>query len=194
MLAGMSLPAKRLATVDDLLAIPEDERYHEIIGGELVEKAQATGPHSFTQGQVAGQLGPFSRRFGGGPGGWWILVEAQIDLGPRDLYRPDVAGWRRERLPVIPRRGLVKLPPDWVCEVLSRNNARVDLVKKMRVYQRAGVGHYWIVDPDEEMLFVYRHTPDGYLLALSATRGDEVRAEPFGEVEIEVAELFADAE
>jgi Uma2 family endonuclease len=187
----MSQPAVRLATIDDLLAIPEGSRFHEIIGGELVEKARASGPHGYAQSQVVGQIGSFNRRSGGGrSGGWWIVTEVEIELGPHEIYRPDVSGWRRERLSSMPRTGPIQVRPDWVAEVLSPSNARNDLVKKMHVYHRSGVPHYWIIDPDRETLSVYRWTPDGFLLALVAQPGDTVRAEPFGEVEIEVADLF----
>ena len=93
----------------------------------------------------------------------------------------------------MPRKGPIAVRPDWICEVLSASNASNDLVKKMRVYHRASVPHYWIVDPDRETLAVYRWTADGYLLALTAERGDRVRAEPFADIEIDVTELFVDA-
>lgn len=188
----MSQPAPRLATIEDLLAIPEERRFHEIVGGELVEKARTSGPHAYAQAQVVGQVTPYNRRPGGGrPGGWWILTEAEVELSTHEIYRPDVSGWHRERLPSMPRSGPIQVRPDWVAEVLSASNARNDLVKKMHVYHRTGVPHYWIIDPDRETLSVYRHTPDGFLVALIAQPGDVVRAEPFVEVEIEVAELFA---
>lgn len=76
--------------------------------------------------------------------------------------------------------------------MLSRSNARDDLVKKMRVYHRCGVPHYWIVDPDQETLTVYRWTADGYLVALTAQREERVRAEPFSEMELSVGTLFGD--
>ncbi|AUX34131.1 hypothetical protein SOCE836_062990 [Sorangium cellulosum] len=82
--------------------------------------------------------------------------------------------------------------PDWVCEVLSPSTARNHRVKKMRVYQRCGVPHYWIVDPEDQTLTVHRWTSEGYLLVLAAERGERVRAEPFGEVELEMDALFGD--
>ena len=192
----MSVAAKQapLATVADLLAIPEAGRFHEIIDGELVRKAMPSGPHGLAQRTLGGQIGDaYSRRPGGPrPGGWWIVTEVEIQLAVNEVFRPDVSGWLRERLPVLPREAPILMRPDWVCEVLSRSNARNDLVKKMRVYHRSGVPHYWIVDPEEETLTVYRWTPDGYLVALTAERLDRVRAEPFDAVELSVGSLFGD--
>jgi len=188
----MSVPAKRLATAADLYAIPERRRFHEIIGGELVQKAMPTMRHGHAQLGVGGPLREaYNRRPGArGPGGWWIVSEVEIQIEQHELYRPDLSGWRRERLPSMPQETPILVRPDWVCEVLSRSNAANDLVKKMRVYHRAGVPHYWIVDPDGETLTVYRFTAEGYLVALAAGRGDSVRAEPFGEVEIDLESLF----
>jgi len=131
---------------------------------------------------------------GRAPGGWWILTEVEIAIEPHEVYRPDVVGWRRERMPEIPQESPISLRPDWICEVLSHSSARNDLVKKMRVYHRASVPHYWIVDPDRETLSVYRFTADGYLMALMAEPGEPVRAEPFGDVELDVGALFGDEE
>jgi Uma2 family endonuclease len=194
----MPVAQKRMprATAADLLVIPEDERFHEIIGGEFVRKAMPSGPHGLGQSQIVSQVGgPYNRRPGGrGPGGWWILTEVEIAIEPHEVYRPEVVGWRRERMPEIPQESPIALRPDWICEVLSHSNARNDLVKKMRVYHRASVPHYWIVDPDRETLSVYRFTADEYLMALMAEPGELVRAEPFGDVELDVGALFGDEE
>jgi Uma2 family endonuclease len=120
------------------------------------------------------------------------MTEVEVQLDARDVYRPDVVGWRRERAAERPSGTPIVLRPDWVCEVLSPRNTRNDTLKKMRGYQRSGVPHYWIVDPAEETLTVYRWTPDGYLVALKAERGERVRAEPFEAVELEVGVLFGD--
>jgi Uma2 family endonuclease len=185
-----------LATAADLLMIPEDKRFHEVIGGELVRKAMPSGAHGRAQRALGGRVGDAYDRAPGGkrPGGWWIVTEVEIQLDAHEIYRPDVTGWRRERLPELPAESPILVRPDWICEVLSHSNARNDRVKKMRVYHRCGVPHYWIVDPDEETVSVFRWTPDGYLLALAAERGDRVHAEPFGDVELSVDALFGDPE
>ncbi|MEP7123675.1 MAG: Uma2 family endonuclease [Byssovorax sp.] len=190
----MSSSAPALAaTVDDLFAIPEHERCHEILDGELVRKAMPSGPHGRAQFRLGTQLGgPYDRRAGhGGPGGWIFASEVEIKFDARNVFRPDVAGWRRERLTLLPAETPLSMRPDWVCEILSPSNKQNDLFKKLRVYQRCEVGHYWILDPDAEALAVYRWTPDGYLLVLTAEGGERVRDEPFDGVEISVHSLIA---
>jgi Uma2 family endonuclease len=191
----MTAVGKKPATVEDLLAIPEDERRHELIDGELVEKGAATGEHGGTQADVVAVLGGrFGRRPGGRwPGGWWFATEVEILLPRGHVFRPDVVGWRRERSPERPRGAPITLLPDWVCEILSTNR-RNDLVRKRRIYHQSQLPHYWIIDPTEETLSVLRWMSEGYLEVLSTQRGERVRAEPFDAIELDVGVFFGDDE
>ena len=110
------------------------------------------------------------------------------------MYRPDVAGWRRERLPQLPRESPLATRPDWICEILSPSNKQDDLFRKLRTYQRCQVPHYWILDPDEGTLTVYRWADEGYLELMTAERGEEVRPEPFEAIPLRVGALFGDDE
>lgn len=179
-------------TIADWLAQPED-RDIELIDGELVEKAAPDDPHADAQLGLGAELRhAFNRRGGGGlPGGWWIRTELDLKLGG-DGFRPDLVGWRRDRVPAMPTERPIAIRPDWICEVLSASNASTDTVKKLRRYHEAGVPHYWIVDPREQTLSVYRHHPDGYLVALVAQKGEIVRAEPFDAIELRVGLMFGE--
>ena len=179
-------------TVADWLAQPESARF-ELIDGELVEKAAPTFEHGRAQGHTVGAISePYDRRPGGpgGPGGWWIATEVDILLDGRG-YRPDIAGWRRERAASPPRDRPITLRPDWLCEIVSDSNRATDTVIKLRRYHQGGVPHYWILDQVDHTLTVFRHTAEGYLVALRAEAGERVRAEPFGEIELHVAVLLA---
>lgn len=182
----------RPCTIDEWLAQPEARRV-ELIDGELVEKAAPDVSHALAQSAAVRSLGvPFHRKPGGAqPGGWWILTEVDLRLGANG-YRPDLSGWRRERCPEPPSGRPVTLRPDWVCEVLSESNRATDTVRKLRRYHEAGVPHYWLLDPAEGTLSVYRHEPAGYLLVLAAERGQQVRAEPFDALELPVGVLLGD--
>jgi Uma2 family endonuclease len=190
----MPTSAKKIATVDDLFAIPEGERRHELIEGVIEPKGAASGRHGAAQLRLAGHVLPFNRRPGGrAPGGWWFATEVDILFDPANTFRPDVVGWRRDRVPQQPEAVLIEIRPDWVCEILSTNR-RNDLVRKKRVYHRHQVPHYWILDPDEATLTVYRWTPDAYLEILIAERGEEVRPEPFDALPLRIGALFGDDE
>jgi Uma2 family endonuclease len=172
--------------------IPDD---YELLDGSLVEK-ETSGEHAHAQAALCASLfGPFNRRPGGRhPGGWWIATEALIDFGSGQRLRPDVSGWRREKTPELPRGVVVRIIPDWICEILSPGNVNNDLVKKRRIYYQHRVGHYWIIDPIAQRLEVYRWHSDGYLQVLTAERGERVRAEPFDALELQVGTLFGDDE
>lgn len=189
-----SIAEHSCATAADLFAIPSEDRFHELIDGELVRKAMPSFEHGDAQSALASHIkGPFQRRPGGAyPGGWWIGTEVEIELAPTQVYRPDIAGWRRDRVPNRPSGSPVSIRPDWICEVLSPSNPGTDRVKKLNQYHRLRVPHYWIVDPMEKALSVFRWTADGYLLVLAADRGARVRAEPFDAVELPVGSLFGE--
>jgi Uma2 family endonuclease len=185
-------PAEKLATTDDLFAIPEADRRHELIEGVIEPKGAASGRHGAAQRKLSAHVDPFDRRPGsGGPGGWWFATEVDVFFDPANTFRPDVVGWRRDRVPRQPEEVLVEVRPDWVCEILSTNR-RNDLVRKKRVYHRHQVPHYWILDPDEGTLTVYRWSADGYVEILVAERGEEVRPEPFEAIPLRVGALFGD--
>jgi Uma2 family endonuclease len=188
-----SSPERHLATASDLLAIAEAERFHEVIDGEIVRKAMPSLRHGTAQAELAAEIaGAYGLRSRGrGPGGWIFATEVEILFEPHQVYRPDVAGWRRERLPQLPEESPFTLRPDWVCELLSPSNKQNDLFKKLRTYRRCQVPHYWILDPEVEGLAIYRWTAEGYLLVLTAEGRERVRAEPFDAVEFSVHSLLA---
>ena len=108
---------------------------------------------------------------------------------------PDLAGWRRERMPRVPATAAIELPPDWVCEVISPRTQSIDRGDKMDVYAREGVRHAWLVDPLAKLLEVWRleeGKPRGsQWLRIGTWTGDAlVRAEPFDAIELELAALW----
>jgi Uma2 family endonuclease len=157
-------------------AIPEGERHHEFVAGELIEKAAPTGEHGDAQAGVVGAIRPaFQRRSGGSwPGGWWIVTEVEVLLETGDVVSPDVLGWRRERCSERPVGTPIELRPDWVCEVVSASDAKHDTVKKLRLYHRVTIPHYWLVDPRDSTLTVMRWSPDGYITLMRAERTEVV--------------------
>jgi len=184
-------PTSRPATLEDLFAIPGGERRHELIEGMIFEKGAASGEHGRTQRKVSAFIDPFDRPSYRIPGGWWIVTEVEVYFDEKNTLRPDLTGWRRERLPEGPRTTPVRVRPDWVCEILSTNRGN-DLVKKKRVYHRHQVGHYWIIDPVERSLTVLRWGPDGYIDVLSAEDGELVYPEPFHGMPLLIGNIFGD--
>jgi Uma2 family endonuclease len=175
------------ATLDDLDKLPPTWR-GEIIDDTLYAFPRPHPLHMGVEGAVVFDVyGPFQRGRGG-PGGWWILAEPGIRIPRSPEFSPDVAGWRRERLPERPLQDLpITAVPDWVCEVLSPSTVSYDLMVKRRFYAEIGVGHLWYIDPRDRVLTVSRLV-DGKWVELGVHGRDEkVRAEPFDAVEIDLA-------
>jgi len=119
-LSPMAAPAVQRATYADLLELPDDMRA-EIVAGQIITAPAALPRHSKVQGAIRSFVGrPFDDDDGhGGPGGWWIFVEVDVQLGLHDVVRPDLAGWRRPRLLDPGDKRPIDVVPDWICEVLS---------------------------------------------------------------------------
>jgi Uma2 family endonuclease len=188
-------PVKKRATYDDLLALPE-HLVGEIIDGDLIVSPRPASPHARASSILGADLtGPFDRApgGGGGPGGWWILDEPELHLGG-DVIVPDLAGWRRERLPKLPRTAAFELPPDWICEVVSPSTERIDRARKTRVYARAGVGHLWLVNPLVRTLEAWRRDGETWTMAGTFEGNARVRVPPFEAVELELERLWLEPE
>lgn len=169
----------------------------EILDGELSLHPRPARRHAWSTSVVGVRLGPpFMFGEGGGPGGWIILDEPELWLGPGpDKLVPDLAGWRRERMPDAvgdeSTPPYFDLAPDWVCEVVSTGTERIDRGKKMRIYAREGVKNLWLINPIAKTLEVYRLQERNWLL-LDTHEGDAVvRAEPFDAIELALADLWA---
>jgi Uma2 family endonuclease len=187
----MASPQRKLATYADLLALPEDTRA-EIIAGEVTLSPAPLPRHSKVQGSARRFLGgPFDDDDGrGGPGGWWIFVEVDVALSRHDVVRPDLVGWRRERLPQPGALRPIEVVPDWVCEVLSPSTAARDRVTKRRLYAQAGIPYYWLIDPELRVLEALA-LRDGAWVELGVY--DETataRIAPFDAIELEIGRLF----
>lgn len=197
----MSDPARPIRNdpaVEAAFAAVPPEQIAEILDGELHVQQRPAKRHTRAASRLGAVLGgPFDLGQGG-PGGWVILDEPELHLGPRpDKVVPDLAGWRRERMPDAlgdEERGddvHYDVAPDWVCEVLSTGTERTDRTKKMRIYRRERVGHVWLVSPPNQTLEVYALEGDRYSL-LDTHEGDaRVRVPPFDAIELDLALLWA---
>lgn len=180
-------PAQRQATYEDLLQVP-DRFIAEIIDGELVTAPRPALPHSHAASNIVQDIGPFSRSLGGpeGSGGWWILIEPELHLGS-DILVPDLAAWKRDRMPTVENIPYTEQAPDWVCEIVSPSTGRVDRVRKMPIYAREKVSHLWLVDPLQQTLEVYRLEGHGWFVVSSHGDTENVHAEPFDALEIDIS-------
>jgi Uma2 family endonuclease len=160
---------KPRATYEDVLKAPP-HKVAEIVDGELYLSPRPAAPHALAASVLGVDLGGPSHHGRGGPGGWWIVDEPELHLGD-DIVVPDLAGWRRERMPEFPKSSFFTLPPD--CG-------------------REGVGHAWLVNPESRTLEGYRRSERRWLLMATHSSDDRVRAEPFDAVELDLLPLWGE--
>jgi Uma2 family endonuclease len=179
---------KKNATYADLCAVPDDF-VAEILGGELYASPRPATPHARAAGALFhGLVGPFEDGKNG-PGGWWFIIEPELHFGA-DVVVPDIAGWRRERMPTVPNVAYLTLAPDWLCEVLSPSTQAIDRRKKLPIYAREGVGNVWLVDPLQQTLEVLRLESQRWSLVATHEADAMVRAEPFDAIELALRTLW----
>ena len=180
---------KRRATYQDVIDSPE-HMVAEIIDGELRLFNRPSGPATSTASVIGHEIGPPFMHGRGGPGGWLILDEPELHLGD-DIVVPDLAGWRCERMSLVPDAAFITMPPDWVCEVLSKSTEWTDRVEKMPLYAAAGVSYAWLIHPRRRTLEAFR-LREGAWAEIGVHRDtDRARIEPFGAIELDLARLWA---
>src|SRR5688500_6097875 len=181
---------KKRATYRDVLDAPPS-KLAEIIDGDLHLSPRPGAPHTAVAAALYDEIGPPFKRGRGGPGGWIILPEPELHLG-EDILVPDLAGWRRERMPMVPDAAYFTVVPDWICEVLSFSTEKWDRADKLPRYAAAGVSFAWLVNPTRHTLEAYRLT-DGLWVAVGLHEdGDRARIEPFEAIELDLAMFWID--
>lgn len=185
----MSHPAERADDVHEaFLNLPENI-VGEILNGELHTQPRPSPKHALAASYLGHDLvGPYGKGRGG-PGGWWILDEPEIHLND-DILVPDIAGWKKERMPRLPETPFFGLAPDWICEVLSQSTAGKDRIKKMPLYAKYRVADIWLLDPVVRTLETYQLDDRHWKLIGTFSEDDQVSAEPFQEVTIHLSSLW----
>ncbi len=184
----MADPAKRQATYADLEAVPP-HLVAEIIYGALVTHPRPSPRHAGAQNSLSASITPGHRWGKGGPGGWVFFSEPELRLGG-NVVVPDLAGWRRERLPALPQTAYFELAPDWACEVISDSTEHCDKNAKRSICAEAGVSYLWLLDPRGRLLEVFQLAAGKWLLSQTFTGNDEVIAVPFEATPFPLGQLW----
>lgn len=190
----MAQPARdrRDELYEAYLAVPPHQ-HAEIIRGTLYVMARPSPRHANAASVLGAELGSPFQRGRGGPGGWWILHEPELQLVAKEPIVPDLAGWRVTRMPELPETAYFPLVPDWICEVLSRSTEKIDRHDKLPYYAEHGVAHVWLVDPIDKRLEVYTLDPEAkQWREVRVHQGDvAVRAAPFDAIELDLTALWS---
>ena len=173
-----------------LEALPEHLK-GEIIDGQLYVQPRPRPRHARGIGFLSRFLGGGFDYDENGPGGWWIVPEPGIELPRAPEVSPDLASWRREKMPELPPEGEpFRSVPDWVCEVLSPTNAQYDQQTKAPFYASVGVPWLWIVDSRSHLIEVRRLAQGKWTVEAVFTDEREARIPPFEAVAIPLHRLW----
>ena len=184
-----SVPALYPTAYDDLCGLPEGIT-GEILDGQLYTQPRPSGRHALAGGGLSVRIGG-AFGFGGGPGGWWIIPEPEVHfIRDAEVAVPDLAGWRRERMPAVPDDHRFEVVPDWVCEILSPSTQRKDRAVKLPLHARYGVEFAWLVDPDAHTLEAYELRDGLWVLIATLQEDDPVRVRPFDAIEFALSDLW----
>jgi Uma2 family endonuclease len=178
--------ALKSKTLEDLLQSP-DERV-ELIDGEIVRRPMTRVSHSWAQGCLRVELNPFIRT-AGSESGWWIFTEISVAYERHQCPSHDLAGWRRERLPQPPD-GVIDLPPDWVCEIVSPGHEKKDTVSVPLLLKRHHVPYYWIIWPEKRVLEAYLLDEGDWRVIATLKDRDRARIPPFEAIELDLESLL----
>ncbi len=181
------MEALKLKTINDLFLSP-DERV-ELIGGEILRRPMARFAHGRAQNRTALALGAFDAGDGSGGGGWWFATEISVAYEAHECPSHDLAGWRRERLPQLPD-GVIDLPPDWVCEIVSPGHEKKDTLVLPLLLKRHRVPHYWLIWPEERVLVAYTLDEGDWRTSVTLKGQGRARIPPFEAVELELDALL----
>ena len=176
------------ATYQDVLDAPP-HMVAEIVSGKLYTHPRPAFGHAIASSGLMKSIGPpfdFGR---GGPGGWLTVFEPELHLGV-DIVVPDIAGWRRERIPVLPTGAYCTLAPDWVCEVLSPSTRKLDLGGKRATYAREVVDFIWLVDPDARSLEAFELHGTEWTLIDQLFDDASVSLPPFEAISFNLGDLW----
>ncbi|MFE1602049.1 Uma2 family endonuclease [Methylobacterium sp. ID0610] len=184
----MAEPVPRRATYADLEAVPA-HLVAEIIDGTLETHPRPHPRRGIATAEPASELIPPFGRGRGGPGGWIFIIEPERHPDAQGVV-PDLAGWRRNRLPTEPPTACIETLPDRVCGILSPSTARIDRGPKRRISAQAGAGHLWLLDPADGVLEAFTLTGGRWPLVGTVQRGEGVGQPPFDAAPFPLDALF----
>ncbi len=187
----MSNPAtKKPSLYEQLMCLPEGLT-GEIINGQLRTQPRPAWPHSLAGSRLGADIeGPYGRGRGG-PGGWWIIDESEVHfMLDKEVIVPDIAGWRKERMPSPPEGHKIQVLPDWVCEIFSPSTKSADREEKMPLYAHYGVSYAWLVDPKTHTLEAYELVDAKWKPSGMFRDDDTISVAPFDAILIHLADLW----
>ncbi len=184
----MPVASGKLAYQDYLL-FPEDGKRHELMDGEHTVTPAPTTKHQKILVNLSRLLSQFAedQRLGD-----VLIAPCDVVFSDFDVVRPDLLFVSSARSHVVTEKN-IQGAPDLVVEIVSESTRRTDELTKRKLYEKFGVGEYWVVDPVVESVKVYRLAEKGYARAGEYERETAASFDSpaFPGLEILLARIFA---
>ena len=185
-LTETGIPKKEVYTYADYTLLPEGAPY-QLIGGKLIMTPAPATFHQIILIRLTEKLLNFNSKEKSGQ----VLVSPiDVYFEEKETYQPDIVFIAKDRLHII-EPAKIHGAPDLVVEVLSPSTAYYDLKKKARTYARCGVKEYWIVDPEEKSIEVYKGREGKLTLSQRVEEEGRIKSLILDGLEIEAREVFA---
>ena len=181
----IEIPPKEVYTYADYALLPEGAPY-QLIGGKLVMTPAPTTHHQAISTRL---LGEFLFFMAGKDLG--MIYHAPIDVyfGEKETYQPDIIFIARDRFHII-EAAMINGAPDLVVEILSPSTGYYDLKKKARTYARHGVREYWVADPEDKSIEVYKGQEEKFTLNQRIEEEGQIKSLVLDGLEVEVRDVF----
>lgn len=178
--------ARRKLTYNDYVLFPEDGMRHEVLDGEHYVTPAPLVWHQSVSSNLHLILGSFVREHRLG-----LLLFAPVDvlLSEHDIAQPDLVFVSNERRGILTEKN-IQGAPDLVIEILSPSSRRNDEIVKRHRYEQLGVQEYWIVDPQQRTVRVFRRTGEAFASSENLSSGDVLTTPCLPRLEIPVGTLF----
>ena len=184
---------ERIWTYHDYYNMPDDGNRYEIIDGELFMMAAPTDKHQAIAMEMVGRLYNYMR---GKP---CIVRFAPLDVrlalyGEKkgdeiNVVQPDIMVFCRRNQ--VDEKGGVAAP-DFVAEILSPSTKKMDRQRKLKLYEKAGVREYWIVDGENETVEVYVHEGTKFGPKMYYNMSSTITSAIFKDFEVKVSDIIAE--
>ncbi len=185
----MATEPKTRYTYIDLASFPDDNLRREIIDGELVVTAAPATRHQRAVLEIGAALLAYTKAHGGDV----FVAPTDVYLANDNVVEPDVLFVDRANLPKVEEQ-LVRGAPSVVVEVSSPSNRRVEIVRKLELYQRFGVPEYWYVDLQADRIEIHRLVEGRYGVPSLLRRGDTITSEQVPGFQLSVDEILGPPE
>ena len=178
--------AQPKVTYTDLQAWPDDGRRYELYDGEVEAIPSPLLIHQDAAQEIFVLLREYVRQHGGKA----AIAPIDIVFDERNVLQPDVVFFRASRRHLLRRDQPIRIVPDLVVEVLTPGTARNDRGRKMQTFARFGVPEYWMTNPVEKTIDVWRLVAGTYELHAHAGPGGRIGSTALDQLEFEIDPIF----